>query len=313
VDLVNLVAAFNGSHDDALSKQSLDALQQTYGYMTFNNNRFGILTNWKHALFLCHAETLDCKTLEYYLVELNRAGKPISMLKAFVGMVLLAENNWFYSSSPTPSSPPLGWTLGTLGAAWKHRKAAVGVAKKYHKQAVNGAYRCVAIDFCLCHFDLSSTRRGANGCVVTAQFLSPSDGHCIPHVVCKVVDGLHNPDAASSLYEEACAYAALQDLQGKVIPILHSFYKVWGILQFLALEPVGNAISEGKQIDQTLRTNMKVALQCIHDAGYIHGDIARRNFCRTDSGNIFLVDLETCRPCGDPSELQNEMDQVDRL
>ena len=263
-------------------------------------------------MFLRRAETPDRKTLEYYLVELNRAGQPIAMLKALVGMVLLAEDDWFYSSA-TPSSALPGRTLGTSAAAWKDRKAAVGVAERYHMQPVNGAYQCLAIDFCLCCFDLISARRGANGCVVTARFLPPSVGGHDLHVVCKVVDALRYPDAANSLDDEARAYAALQDLQGEVIPTLHGFYEVWGILQFLALEPVGNAISEDKQIDQTLRTNMKAALQRIHNAGYTHGDIARRDFCRTDSGDVFLVDLERCQPSKDPSELGDEMDQVDLL
>ena len=290
----------------------MHALEQTYGYMTFNNNRFGILTNWKRALFLRRAETPDRRTLEYYLVELNRLGQPISMLKAWVGMVLLAEDDWFYSS-PTPSSAPPGRTFGTSMAAWKDRKGAVGNAEKYHMQPINGAYQCLTIDFRLCCFDLSSARRGANGCVVTARFLSSSVwGHGL-HVVCKVVDALRYPGAANSLDDEARAYAALQDLQGKVIPTLHGFYEVWGILQFLALEPVGNAISEDERIDQTLRTKMKAALQRIHNAGFIHGDIARRNFCRTGSGDIFLVDLERCRSSGSPSELGDEMDQVDGL
>ena len=275
VDLVNLVTAFNNDLDDPLSKRSLHALQQTYGYMTSNNNRFGILTNWKHALFLRCAETPNRKTLQYYLVELNRAGQPISMLKALVGMVLLAEDNWFYSS-PTLVSDPPDRIFGRSTTPWKDRKLAAGVAQKYHMKPVNGAYECLAIDFRLCHFDLSSARRGANGCVITAQFLPPSVGHSTLSVVCKVVDALRYPDTATSLYDEACAYAALQDLQGKVIPRLYGFYEVWGILRFLALQPVGNAISEDEQINQTLRTSMRAALQRIHDAGYIHGDIARR-------------------------------------
>ncbi|EDR08523.1 uncharacterized protein LACBIDRAFT_297282 [Laccaria bicolor S238N-H82] len=310
VDLLNLVTAFDKKLDDALSKQSLHALHQTYGYMTFNNNRFGILTNWRHALFLRRAETQKGKTLQYYLVELDRAGQPISMLKALVGMVLLAEDDWF-CSPPTLASDPPGQTFGKSGTAWNDRK--VG-AKKYHMQPVNGAYQCFAIDFRLCHFDISSARHsGENGCVVTAQLLPPSVGQHVLHAVCKVVDAFHNPDAATSLYDEAGAYAALQDLQGKVIPRLYGFYEVWGILQFLALEPVGNAISENEQINPTLGTNMKAALKCIHDAGYIHGDIARRNFCITGNGKVFLVDLETCRPFGNPSEPDDEMDEVDRL
>jgi hypothetical protein len=282
--------------------------------MTFNNNKFGILTNWKHALFLRRAETPDRKTLEYYLVELNGPGQPISMLKAWVGIVLLAEDDWFYAP-PTPSSSPPGRTFGTSTAAWKERKGIVGDAEQYHMpvQPVNGAYQCLVIDFRLCRFDLSSARRGANGCVVTARFPPSSVGGRDLQVVCKVVDVLRYPDAANSLDNEARAYAVLQNLQGEVIPTLHGFYEVWGILQFLALEPVGNAVSEDEQIDQTLRTKMKAALQHIHNAGYIHGDIARRNFCRTDSGDVFLVDLERCQPSGNPSELHDEMDQVDEL
>ena len=234
------------------------------------------------------------------------------MLKAWVGMVLLAEGDWFYSS-PTPSSAPPGRTFRTSTAGWKDRKRAIDHAEGYHMQPINGAYQCVTIDFRLCRFDLSSARRGVNSCVVTARFPPSSVGGRDLHVVCKVVDVLRYPDAANSLDDEARAYAALQDLQGEVIPTLHGFYKVWGVLQFLALQPVGNAISEDEQIDQTLQTKMKAALQRIHNAGFIHGDIARRNFCRTDSGDVFLLDLERCRPSGNPSELDDEMDQVDGL
>ena len=105
-ELEHVEAAFNGTCGGTLC-QSLEALEQMYGYMTFNNNRFGILTNWQCALFLCCAETPDHKTLEYHTIKLDEPGQSISMLKAWVGMVLLAEDNWFYAT-PTPSSAPPG-------------------------------------------------------------------------------------------------------------------------------------------------------------------------------------------------------------
>jgi hypothetical protein len=77
--MMQLNATFRGTRSDVVTEQSLDALQQNYGYMTFNENKFGILTNWQHALFLRRADTPDRKTVEYYLVELDG---PISMLKA---------------------------------------------------------------------------------------------------------------------------------------------------------------------------------------------------------------------------------------
>jgi len=311
VDLEH-VAAFNGTCDDTLSQQSLHALEQIYGYMTFNNNKFGILTNWQCALFLRHAETSDRKALEYYTIELDRPCQPISMLKAWVGMVLLAEDDWF-CASPTKSPAPPGRNIGTSTAAWKEWKGPVGVAQGYHMQTVDGEYQCLALDFRLCCFDLSSACRGANGCVVNTQLLASSVGKRDLQVVCKVVDGLHNPNVANSLADEAHAYAVLQNLQGKVIPTLYGFYEVWGILRLLALEPVGNAIPEGEQIDLRLRKKMKAALHHIHDAGFVHGDVARRNFCRTESGDIFLVDLERCQRSKNPSELDDEMNEVDGL
>jgi hypothetical protein len=39
--------------------------------MTFNNNKFGILTNWKCAVFLQRAEVAGRHTLDFYTVELD--------------------------------------------------------------------------------------------------------------------------------------------------------------------------------------------------------------------------------------------------
>ncbi|KAF8800896.1 hypothetical protein BYT27DRAFT_7245473 [Phlegmacium glaucopus] len=308
VDLVDLPAAFKGTCNGIQSRQSLESLEQIYGYMTFNNNRFGILTNWQRAWFLRRAETDHRKTLEYFVVELDELNPPISMLKAWIGMVLLAEDDWFYTS-PTPSTPPPARNFGDTKTAWR-RMRAIHIAEDYKSRPVNGEYQCLPLDFHLCVFDLSSARRGANGCTVNAQFLQ-SSGH-LP-VVCKVVDVLRYPDTEALLKDEMLAYAALQGLQGRVIPVLYGFYEVWGILHVLALQPVGDAIPEDESIDVILRKKMKASLKHIHNAGYIHGDIARRNFCTTLCGDVFLVDLERCRPAANQSDLDDEMNEVDNL
>ncbi len=179
---------------------------------------------------------------------------------------------------------------------------------------VNGNYQCLPIDFRLCRFDLSSARRGEYpGCVVNARLLASSVGKPDLQVVCKVVDVSRYPEAANLLDDEARAYAALQNLQGDVIPTLYGYYEVWGILRFLALEPVGNSIPEDREIDPTLREKMMVALNSIHDAGYAHGDVARRNFCRRENGDVFLVDLERSHPFENQSEPDDEMIEVDGL
>lgn len=102
VDLVRVLAASDGTACDTLAGQILEALDQIYGYMTFNNNKFGILGTWTHAFFLRRSETPDRKCLEYYIVQLEGPSSSVSMLKAWVGIVLLALNN----ASPTLCDSP---------------------------------------------------------------------------------------------------------------------------------------------------------------------------------------------------------------
>jgi len=56
---------------------------------------------------------------------------------------------------------------------------------------------------------------------------------------------------------------------------------------------------------------MKSALTHIHLARYVHGDIARRNFCKK-AKNIFLVDLESL-VMGSTAEMEAELAIVDAL
>jgi len=84
-------------------RQSVEALEQLYGYMTFNNLRYGILTNWTRTYAVRRIKVKGRKALQY-AGPFTPSGSP-SMLKVVVGMVLLAEEDWFYAS-PTPDIPP---------------------------------------------------------------------------------------------------------------------------------------------------------------------------------------------------------------
>ena len=147
-----------------------------------------------------------------------------------------------------------------------------------------------------------------------ARFLQPSIIGRGPSldVVCKIVDVIRYPTTGNLLEGEARAYAALQSLQGDVIPKFYGFYEMWGILKLIALQPVGDAISEDGDIIWELRVKMRAALRQIHNAGYVHGDIARRNFCCKGT-KVFLVDLERCRLAQRQSEQAHEMNQLDFL
>ena len=189
------------------------------------------------------------------------------MLKAWVGMVLLAEDDRVFTS-PAQSSGPAP-NVGSLKPANKD-------TEESRMRFVEGKYQRCALDFRLCQFDLTSARRGENCCVVSGRLLQHPD---LP-MIFKVVDAMRHPDVADSLKVEATAYLALEYLQGKAIPTLYRFYKVWEILHILALEPVGEAIGEDEQIDDALRGKMREALRCVHKVGYVHGDIAHQKFCK---------------------------------
>lgn len=61
--------------------------------------------------------------------------------------------------------------------------------------------------------------------------------------------------------------------------------------------PYPTALLEGEDptyaaLQNPLCIKMKAVLLRIHNAGFVHGDIARRNFHRMDRGDVFLVDFE---------------------
>jgi hypothetical protein len=96
VPLEDLSAYFqHNNHHNLLEQQLIHTVLQLYGYMTFNNNKYGILNNMQYAWFFQCIETADRKgrTLQYYGpidFDVDSVHTP-SMLKAYVGTILLAE------------------------------------------------------------------------------------------------------------------------------------------------------------------------------------------------------------------------------
>jgi hypothetical protein len=282
--------------------------------MTFNDNKYGILSNMQYAWFFQRIETADHKgrTLQYYgPIDINVDSVHLpSMLKAFVGTILLAEtaSTWFHTSVSDIDSPSNRYFRSSVTAI-RDRDIAIIQAQSYNSTPVAGTYPVLPLDPWLCHFNRSSVRHSSErGCTLRATLERPSDNL---KVFCKIVDLFRNYNAISALDTEVRNYAALQNLQGVVIPQVHGYYNVWGLLKLLALEVIGNAIPEDVPINAELRKQMKSALSRIHSAGYVHGDIARRNFCKRGK-RIFLVDLETLA-VGSTVEMEDELAAVDAL
>ena len=142
--------------------------------MTFNEIKYGICSNIQYAWFFQRVETADgeVKTLQYYgpiNINVGSVQSP-SMLKAFVGIILLAEisSTWFHTSA---SAPP-GRYFGVSQTATRIRDAAIARAHSYHSTLVDGSYQVLPLDPRLCHFHRTSVRHAPRrGCTVRATLV----------------------------------------------------------------------------------------------------------------------------------------------
>jgi hypothetical protein len=130
LDLRASLEAFNNNDFAVNGRQCVEALQQIYGYMTFNDNKYGVLTNFHRAWFLRRVEGGD--TLHYAgPIDLNNSATSPSVLKAFVGIVLLAESNSFHDSPTVGPIPPGRLFASTAVTALDDRRKAVKKAGNY--------------------------------------------------------------------------------------------------------------------------------------------------------------------------------------
>lgn len=308
-DLPASLQAFNTIDCPVPDKQCVEALQQIYGYMTFNNNKYGILTNLTRAWFFQRVE--NGRTLSYAgPVSLHNSDGSLSMLQAYVGIVLLAEKQPFHASPVLDPGPPGRLFSSTAPTALANRRNPVKSAGDYKVSVKDGAYECLDLDFHLCDFRHSTARHTVRGFTIETKLphSHPSDDFI---VMCKAVDVFQNHAAVAALETESRMYLVLHNLQGRFIPKVHGYFNVWGILRFLALEHVGEPIGDGP-LSSSRRRMMKASLSQIHRAGYIHGDIARRNFC-VKGRKAFVVDLESCIETQDRGLMDAEMDAIDAL
>jgi hypothetical protein len=313
VDFLDLSAnldAVNNNGGTVSDRQGVEALEQIYGYMTFNDNKYGVLTNFHRSWFLQRVE--GGGTLHYAgPIHLNKPGTSPSILKAFVGIVLLAERTSFHASPTVHPAPPARLFASTGTTALADRRKAVNKAANYSAPARRGAYKCLDLDPRLCDFKRSTARHTERGFVVETNLLNVNPTNDL-RVICKAVDVFQNQATIAALETESRVYLALQHLQGNCIPKVYGYFNIWGILCLLALQNVGESL-ENKAISSSVRRKMKAALKDIHDSGYIHGDIERRNFCVTKKGAVFMVDLEHCEKTLDKTRMKAEMNAVDAL
>jgi hypothetical protein len=179
--------------------------------MIFNNNKYGILSNLTWAWFFRRIENSAGGSLECAWIKLDDG--PTTMLKALVGITLIAEKHWFHSL-PAMCSPPSDRFFNNDATASRadHRQTVVA-AKTYAMVPAADTYTCLPIDLRLCSWELSSLRHTeCGGCVLRAHFPRAKEEDGKLTAFCKLIDVLQNPAAIQALDTEARVYASLINL-----------------------------------------------------------------------------------------------------
>ncbi|KAI8588159.1 hypothetical protein BDZ88DRAFT_508288 [Geranomyces variabilis] len=239
-------------------------IHQVYGYMTFNNLRYGVLTNYEKTWFLRRINVPQGGRLE--VSDPFAYSSTSTLFQAWVTITLLAENNWFYSS---PTTSPRATILSAPAPA-----------------PTSDPYVLRSTDFLGIEFT-EGIARSRVGVVVR--------GTCYgTRVAMKVVDASKEQWASEGLDHEVSVYSALRSLSGSTIPRVIAYIEGWDMLRILVLEHCGiNLRAYQKQGGNlsTVRHSCNVRLAELNAFGYMHNDVKEENFV-FDSGIVRLIDLD---------------------
>ncbi|KIM84180.1 hypothetical protein PILCRDRAFT_6462 [Piloderma croceum F 1598] len=240
-DMLNLKIFFDLSEQDRdqNTRQSVDALEQIYGYMTFNHGRYGALV----GPFPFNRAFLQPGAYVSFKLRKLHFGSG--------ALLVLATGNRF---------------------GWLKKGSASFQIVSVNPQSFGPPER---------HF--SDTKTGdpmyeRNAGKFTFEFKA------------KVVD-ITGPDFIRDvLTEEVAVYAALNRLQGSVIPRVYGYFELWGMLALKDVsEAVGDMYPKGTTIPPNVKACMIAALKQIYSPDFLHDDIA--HFC-VKNEVVYILDLE---------------------
>jgi len=208
--------------------------------MMFNHGRYGGLGTWEKFYFFQRVECADHRTLQFAgpikLLATRPSHKNPSILKTFVAMILLSNRDWFYASPIFCQGPQVRHFSDTDRGKAKYATA-MQKAGSFVVTPTNGTYNATPLDYSLCNFDHTTLCCGRNSCILDAGTVSTNH-----KFKAKVVDITGPKFIVDALTHEVAAYAALDTLQGIVIPTVCGYFDVWGRLHLLALEDVGDNV-----------------------------------------------------------------------
>ncbi|KAJ3188131.1 hypothetical protein HDU85_005279 [Gaertneriomyces sp. JEL0708] len=182
------------------------AISQLYGYMTFNQVRYGILTTYNSTWIFRRSSSAQGGVL-----EVSERFTP-----HLFTIITLAEENWFYAlptHSPAPSPPAVRRALESVDP---HRLQ-------------------TEFPFSLIRFRRIKDCSRA-GAIVEGDFRGTS-------AIMKTVDISMNEILTAELDNEVSVYRSFAGLQGTILVRVLAYAEIWNMLRMLVLEPFGLPVS----------------------------------------------------------------------
>ena len=249
---------------EAKDTKVVKALQQLYGYMSYNYLRYGILTTYKSTYFL---RRMGNSTLSISKpIPLN--GRKLSILQYWLFVLCKSQQEGFYSS---PAGNPFDTIFFTLKGTPFRQNLKPIVFKSGMYQ--NKKYNLVDIQSSQIKFaDLAERKHGAlsRGCcgaVISGSIFTHVD------IKFKTIDSFNNAGAMEICLKEIAAYQKLESLQGSVIPFFYGFFNLHGIL-IMALEDCGSPLAVSEIF--SLQAKVNSAIEKINKFGLKHCDLEAR-------------------------------------
>jgi len=262
-----------------------NAINQLYGYMTFNYTRYGVLSNWAHTWFFRRGRPNDDQggVLQAYgPVSWETRGRS-SLLNCYCAIITASYRggDWLYAS-PTSSPGPRGYNYLQL---------------KPFTPFPNGSSTECNIVF---------TRIEARGrrSVILRGKLANHNG-----LVFKAYDVTKSNDAQREYENEYKAYEILEKLQGSAIPQYYGRGELWGILRIIVMDYVGKEVDDDKW-DAKLRSAARDLVRKLNDHGIIHGDIRRENFLLDADGTLRVIDFGFAQERGKTNTLSDDVSDI---
>ncbi|KAF3927711.1 hypothetical protein ABW21_db0205219 [Orbilia brochopaga] len=266
----DLAKEYNDNEADGNHKV-VKALHQLYGYMTWNDIQIGVLSTYESTFFFQRDIKLGLRVSRKY--KHSDTGSR-SVVAALAYLCHYVSTTGYHYCSPTDDGSPPGTHVMTFdpGTPLLHDGTwQKGLVIPWRDMQIR-LHERLSQNFAT--VILAELRHRDHQSLANKQYEKP--------VVCKIYD-LSSSTSAEQARVELKAYKHLESLQGKVIPRLFAAGLYWGMLQVFVLERCGDPVPP--KPPRGFWSKVKEAVDALHNAFVIHGDLSLDNFTIVNPGS----------------------------